>query len=296
MGMIACGLTGVLISGAVMIGDSGSISEFGAWLAAHRSWERSFDAVYESRAGGQIDVRRVVVDGRGGGWFIVQPTTCGHEPGKGHFSSVATGDPSRLEYRSTRTSELVLRAFAPTRLAGELFKQPDRIKSAKRLGDGWEIVVPLPHGQLTLDDGLFPSELVYFDTTLRFDLQGRLTMSQRSGSDDRTDYAYPDSPAGMIAVTVMGGKDTGTMRLKSAASLETPDPSMFRLESVARIAKEAGIRPLKPYKELPLRVPSHAEQQASAAAEHTSFWTGWPYYAAGGTLIILAMVAWWRQR
>ncbi len=272
--------------------------DFVQWLSTKSPWCVTAEALYEE-PGPTRQFRLFVVHRGGVAWYLVAPTVVGVEPSGSRFTGVVKQDSSvALDRPGYSSDELLLRQAMPSRIGMDVLKWPDRVKSARPDGRGWEADVLCAHTVLTCDPEVFGPSANPSLTTIRFDEHGRVTWCKPDRADAPTVFSYPDAPTGTAFVSGLGGRsgpDEEAMPLVSVAGVSIPD-SAFERDRVAERAVAEEAKPVPSAKPLPLMPRGSAatkDHQSGVGASHS---INWPLLVTGAVFITIGGIAWWRRR
>lgn len=273
--------------------------EFLKWLRARSPWAVSGEAMYE-RPDPVRQFRLFSVHSGGRAWSLIGSALSGVEPSGARYRGALPPNAPIEWSEGFPSAEIVVRQAMPSRIGMDLLAWPDRVKAARRAGDGWEADVLCEHTVLICDPAVFGASANPSVATIRFDARGRVLSYKHDRVDNPTHFVYPDAPAGTPFVAFLGGRDgpkNDGMPLVRARAIGD-DLAVFERAAVAERAAKEGAREVPSGVPLPLW-PSGAgaaELARRAASGDEGYAIAWPLLLSGGVLVVLGLIAWKRSR
>lgn len=273
--------------------------EFLKWLRARSPWAVSGEAMYE-RPDPVRQFRLFSVHSGGRAWSLIGSALSGVEPSGARYRGALPPNAPIEWSEGFPSAEIGVRQAMPSRIGIDLLAWPDRVKAARRSGDGWEADVLCEHTVLICDPAVFGTSANPSVATIQFDSLGRVRSYKHDRVTNPTQFLYPDLPAGTPFVAYLGGRDGPAedgMPLVRVRSI-SDDLAAFERGAVAERAAKEGAKEIPSGVPMPLLPPgaSAAELARRTASGDDGHAIAWPLFLSGGVLVVLGLIAWKRAR
>jgi len=289
----------IMLCAAAAAGARDETGEFLKWLRARSPWAVSGEAMYE-RPDPVRQFRLFSVHARGRAWSLIGSAISGVEPSGARYRGALPPNAPIEWSEGFPSAEIGVRQAMPSRIGIDLLAWPDRVKAARRAGDGWEADVLCEHTVLICDPAVFGTSANPSVATIQFDALGRVQSYKHDRVDSPTVFTYPESPAGTPFVAFLGGRDGPAedgMALVRARAIGD-DLAVFERAAVAERASREGAKEVPSGVPLPLLPPGvgAAELARRTASGSDGHAIAWPLLLSGGVLVVLGLIAWKRAR